>query len=119
MLLATGLIAVGCGDDDEDEPTTDAPATEAEAPESDSGSEESESSEGSTPADVQAACEDAIAGTPGEEAGQSACEAAADAFEQCATQAESVPEDNGARETAVKACQDAADQTVDALNSAP
>lgn len=40
MLLATGLIAVGCGDDDEDEPTTDAPATEEEAPAIDTGSDE-------------------------------------------------------------------------------
>ncbi len=116
-LLATGLIAAGCGDDDEEAATSDAPATE-ESSEATSESEGSSSSEGSTAADVQAACEDAIAGTPGEEAGQPACEAAADAFEQCAAQAEDVPDESGARETAIQACQDAADQAVAALEGA-
>ena len=65
-----------------------------------------------------AACEDVIAGTPGEEAGQAGCEAAADAFEQCLAQSENV-DDEAAKETALQACQDAADQAVEALESAP
>lgn len=120
-LLACGLIAIGCGDDDES--TTDEPATTES---SDTGSEDSDSedtesepteSEGSTPDDVLAACQDAIAGTPAEGAGEASCQAAADAFEQCLTQAEDISDDS-ARETALNACQDAADQTVDALKSA-
>lgn len=118
-LLACGLISVGCGDDDES--GSDEPAASEESS-SDSSSEDTSSddsgAEGSTPDDVLAACEDVIEGTPGEEAGQAGCEAAADAFEQCLTQSEAV-DDDAARETALQACQDAADQAVDALKSAP
>lgn len=118
-LLACGLIAVGCGDDDEDS-SSDEPATEESSSSDDTASEESDdsSSEGNTPDDVLAACEEVIEGTPGAEAGQAGCEAAADAFEQCLTQAEDV-DDDSARETALKACQDAADQAVAALESTP
>lgn len=117
-LLACGLIAIGCGDDDEDT-GTDEPATE-ESSEDTSSEDTSEdtSAEGSTPDDVLAACEDAIAGTPGEDAGQAGCEAAADAFETCLAESEDI-EDDSARETALAACQDAADQAVGALESVP
>ena len=122
-LLACGLIAVGCGDDDEDS-GSDEPATEETSSSDDTSTDETSddsadtSTEGSTPDDVLAACQDAIAGTPGEEAGQPGCEAAADAFEQCLTQAEDI-DDEGAKETALAACQDAADSAVAALESAP
>jgi len=107
-LLACGLIAVGCGDDDDDS-SSDEPATE----------ESSEAAaEGSTPDDVLAACEDVIEGTAAEDAGQAGCQAAADAFEQCLAQAEDV-EDEDSRETALTACQNAADQAVEALQAAP
>ena len=59
-----------------------------------------------------------ISGTAAEAAGETACAQARDAFEQCASQAESLPEDNSARETAIKACQDAADQTIKGLQAA-
>jgi len=114
-LLACGLIAAGCGDDDEDSSSSDEPATEES---SDSGSDDSSSTEGSTPDDVLAACEEVIEGTAAEDAGQAGCQAAADAFEQCLAQAEDIGND-GARETALGACQDAADQAVAALKAAP
>jgi hypothetical protein len=114
-LLACGLIAVGCGDDDEDSGSSDEPATEES---SDSSSDDSSSTEGSTPDDVLAACEEVIEGTAAETAGQAGCQAAADAFEQCLTQSEDI-DDEAARETALTACQDAADQAVAALESAP
>ncbi len=122
-LLACGLIAVGCGDDDDDA-SSDEPATEETSSSDDTSTEETSdegdeaSTEGSTPDDVLAACEDVIEGTAAEEAGQAGCEQAADAFEQCLTQAEDVSDD-AARETALAACQDAADQAVAALESAP
>ena len=108
-LLACGLIAVGCGDDDDDSSSSDEPATEETA---------EASAEGSTPEDVLAACEDVIEGTAAEDAGQAGCEAAADAFEQCLAQSEDI-DDEDSRETAVTACQNAADQAVEALESAP
>jgi hypothetical protein len=67
---------------------------------------------------VLTACEEAIAGTPAEDVGQAGCEQAAEAFETCLTEAEGVDEDS-ARETALAACQDAADQAVEALEAAP
>jgi len=111
-LLACGLIAVGCGDDD-DSSSSDEPATEESSEAADEAA-----AEGSTPEDVLTACEDVIEGTAAEDAGQAGCQAAADAFEQCLAQAEDV-EDEDTRETAVTACQNAADQAVEALQSAP
>lgn len=130
-LFACGLIAAGCGDDDSDDSGSDAATTEAtteeeapaeepaeEEPAEEEESSESSSSGGATPEDVLAACEDLIAGTPAEAAGQAGCEAAADALEQCLTEADDVPEDEGARETFVAACEDAADQALAALEAA-
>ena len=59
---------------------------------------------------------DAIEGTAAEQAGQTACEQARDAFEQCAKQAESAGGD--AADTALGICQQAADQAVKSLESA-
>ena len=112
-LLACGLIAVGCGDDDEDSGSSGEPATEESSEASDEAA-----AEDSTPEDVLAACEDVIEGTAAEEAGAAACQTAADAFEQCLTQAEDI-EDEDTRETALTACQNAADQAVEALQDAP
>ena len=58
-----------------------------------------------------------IEGTPAESAGQTACEQARDAFEQCATQAEATPEGEG-RDLAIQACQAAAEQATEALQAA-
>ena len=115
-LLACGLIAVGCGDD-EDEPSSSSDTPAAESSDS-SESPDDTSAEGSTPEDVLAACEDALEGTGAEEAGQAGCQAAADAFEQCLSQAEALDDDE-AKETALTACQDGADQAVEALKAAP
>jgi hypothetical protein len=71
-----------------------------------------------TPDDVYNACLDAIKGTAAESAGQTACAQARDAFEQCTTQAENAPEGT-ARDTALKACQTAANKATAALKSAP
>ena len=58
-----------------------------------------------------------VEGTPAEAAGQTACGQAREAFEQCASQAEDVAEGD-ARELAIQACQDAADQATAALEAA-
>jgi hypothetical protein len=49
---------------------------------------------------------------------QTGCAQARDAFEQCATQASNAPE-GSARDQALEACQEAADQTTDALKASP
>jgi hypothetical protein len=120
-ILACGLIAAGCGDDDE-EPTSDAPAVEAEdtatdeaATEDSEATEETSDSSGEIDAEgVYTACTDAIEGTAAEEAGQAGCEQARDAFEQCASAAVGTQ----AEESAIKICQDAAEQAIKALESA-
>jgi hypothetical protein len=116
-VMASGLIAAGCGDDDESttavETTTAAEETTAEDT---TASEDSDDSSGSTPDDVYNACIGVIEGTPAEAAGQTACEQARDAFEQCLTQAEATPEEG--RDLAIQACQDAADQATQALEAA-
>jgi hypothetical protein len=58
-----------------------------------------------------------IKGTPAEAAGETACQQAGDAFEQCQQQADAI-DDNAGHDTAVQACQDAADQAVAALQAA-
>jgi hypothetical protein len=71
-----------------------------------------------TPEDVYQSCLDAVQGTVAEQAGQSACAKARDAFEQCTTQASNVSE-GSARDAALKACQKAANKATAALKSAP
>jgi len=124
-LLACGLIAAGCGDDDDSSSTVATP-TEESTTEDSTTSEESTTEEGddsgdstgSTPDDVYNACIDVIKDVPGgEAAGTTACEQARDAFEQCAQQADAIDDDAG-RDLAVQACQDAADQSVAALQAA-
>jgi hypothetical protein len=111
-LLAVGLIAAGCGDDDD---SSDSTTTTSTAEDTSGSSDSSDSSGGATAEDVYTACQDAIAGTPAESAGEAGCAAARDAFEQCATQAENL--DSAAKETAIKACQDTADAAVKALQA--
>ena len=110
-LIAVGLVT-GCGGTDDNSSSTAATDT------SSTSSTTSSTPEGSTPDDVYNACIDAIKGTAAESAGQQACSQARDAFQQCTTQASNAPEGT-ARDTAIKACQDAADKATSALKSAP
>ena len=112
-VLAFGLTAVGCGDDD-DTSTSSTTATETSSEDTGGGTADAGST-GTTGDDVLAACQDAIAGTPAESAGEAGCQAAADAFDTCAEKADSLS--GGAAETAVKACQDTADAAVKALEA--
>lgn len=120
-LMACGLIAAGCGSDDStssDAASADTTSTTSDTTPGDTSDATTEDSGGDKTADdVYNACVDAIAGTPGEEVGKAGCTAAKNAFEQCETQADAAPEGT-AKDTAVKACQDAADAAVAALNSA-
>jgi hypothetical protein len=115
-LVTAGLIA-GCGGGDDS--TTAPAATGAESTSTDSTSTTSSTEASSTdasPDDVYNACVDALEGVASESTAQSSCGQVRDAFEQCATQAENAPE-GSARDAAIKACQDAANQTVDSLNA--
>lgn len=80
------------------------------------GSAGSSSSAGgqATAAAVYSACMDAINNSP---AGQAGCASARTAFQQCSDQATSLS--GTAKTTAINACQDAANQTVSALKTAP
>lgn len=116
-LLACGLIAAGCGDDDETTSAATTEETSAESTTEETTTEDTSDSDLSTPDDVYNACIDVIEGTAAESAGQTACEQARDAFEQCATQAEAQPEGEG-RDLAIGACQQAAEQATEALQAA-
>ncbi len=126
VVLSFGLIAAGCGDDDSTSSTSaETTATESTtAEDTDATTEETTSDDTSSDSSsidsegVYNACVDAISGTPAEAAGETACAQARDAFEQCATQAESLPEDNSARDDAIAICQDAADQAIKSLEAA-
>ena len=109
-LIAVGLVT-GCGGTDDNSSSTAASDT------SSTSSTTSSTPEGSTPDDVYNACIDAISGTAAEDSGKPFCEQARNAFEQCTTQAQNIG--GSAGDTAVQACQDAADQTVTGLESAP
>ena len=116
-LLACGLIAAGCGDDD-DESSSDEPATEESSDAtSDESSEDSSSSDSAVDVDeFLSSCQEAFEGQPGEEIAADGCQQAADALEQCADAAEASGDD-AAIESAVKACQETADQAVAALEA--
>jgi hypothetical protein len=118
-LVVCGLIAAGCGSDDSSTSTAAAPTDTSTTSGDSTSSDTSTTSDsgGATPDDVYNACIDAIKGTPAESAGQTACEQARSAFEQCAQQADSISDDS-AHDLAVQACQDAADQTVAGLQAA-
>src|SRR5688500_5741224 len=101
-LLACGLIAVGCGDDD-DASSSDKPATEESSSSDDSSSDDSSSSTGVDADAFLSECQDTFAGSPAEDAADTACQQAADALEQCGEQAEAAGGDDAAVETAVAA----------------
>ena len=124
-VLALGAIAAGCGGDDSTssssttEATSSDTSTTEDSTSSDATSSDTTSSDtsSSTPDDVYNACLDVIKGTAAEAAGETACAQARDAFENCTSQAESAPEGD-ARDLAIQACQDAADQATQALPAA-
>ncbi len=117
-LMTSGLIAAGCGDDEETTSPADTTATEATTGEETTSEDtDTSDSEFASPDDVYNACIDVIEGTAAESAGQTACEQARDAFEQCAQQAESTPEGEG-RDLAIQACETAAEQATEALQAA-
>jgi hypothetical protein len=113
-ILALGLIAAGCGGGDDTSTVTAGSSDTTSTAESSTTS--TTSSSGATPEDVYNECLNVIKGTSAEATGQTACQQARDAFEQCAQQAQSLS--GSAQDTAVQACQSAADQTVDALKAA-
>lgn len=67
--------------------------------------------------DVYRACLDALSAVSQRKA-ESACAQVRDTFEQCTTAASNAPE-GSARDTAVKACRQAADQATSQLQSSP
>ncbi len=121
-VFALGLVATGCGSSDDSSSTTEVTVDSSDASTTVSGSDttvtatDSTTSGGATADDVYNACIDAIQGTAAESAGQSACQQARDAFDQCAKQAEAAGGD--AADTALGICQAAADQAVKSLQSA-
>ena len=116
-LVAAGLIA-GCGGSSSTTSTGAVTGTVSGPNGSATVTGTTTSVSGATPDDVYNACLDAIKGTAAESAGQQACSQARDAFQQCTTQASNQPEGT-ARDTAIKACQTAADKATSALKSAP
>jgi len=118
LLAIGGLVVAGCGDDDSTEGTTvsvedtDA-ATTTEGTET-SVTTEGDAAEGASPDAVYSSCTDAIAGTPAESAGQAGCEQARDAFQKCIDTAATL--DGDAKEQALQACRDAADQAIEQLS---
>ena len=122
-VLACGVVAAGCGSDDDSASTTEVTLEDTDATTTTSGDEttvtatdSTTSDDGATADDVYNACIDAIEGTPAESAAKSSCEQARTAFEQCAKQAESAGGD--AAETALGICQQAADEAVKQLEAA-
>jgi hypothetical protein len=113
-LLACGLIAAGCGDDEEDSGSDEPAATE----ESSDSSSDSGSSGATVDADAfLAECEETAEGTPAEQTAATVCQEAADALESCGEQAEQAGGDEAAVEAAIKACQDTADAAVEQLEA--
>ncbi len=115
-LLACGLIAAGCGDDSSDDtattpttPTTSTDETAATTSEDTTSDTTVTASSGVDTDEFLSKCKDAVAGTPGEAAGEQICQQAADALEQCADQAND--------DATIQACQKAADEAVKQLEA--
>ncbi len=93
-LLACGLIAAGCGDDDDDELVDRDDGGEHRAEDTtreDTSSEDTGDTSDNESIDSESfynACTDTAAGTPAEATAESVCGQARDALEQCANQAE-------------------------------
>jgi len=113
-LLACGLIAAGCGDD-EDDSSSDEPATEEESGATgETGSTDTDTSTEAATVDVDeflSSCEETVEGSPGADTAIAACEDAADALEECAATANESGDEELAAE-AIEVCQRAADDAV-------
>ncbi len=116
-LLAVGLLAAGCGDDDSSSTEGSTPTEMSDATTEDSDGDSEDAGEGASADDVYNACIDAVEGTAVEDQAKPQCEQARDAFEECTTQAGKAGNDQ-ATELALQICQQAADQAVKALESA-
>ena len=114
LALAAGVLIAGCGSSGGGTATV----TTTAAGGTGTTTTSTEASGQATPDAVYQACLNAVKGTAAESAGQNACANARDAFEQCTTQASNAPAGT-ARDTALKACQAAANKTVAALKSSP
>lgn len=117
-VVALALVA-GCGSSDNN--TTSSVSSSGGAATTDTTATDTTSSGGSTSIsgnatseDVYNACLDAINNAS---TGQAGCQAAKDAFDQCQQQASSLS--GSSKGIAEKACQDAANKAVAALQSAP
>jgi len=127
LLLACGLLAAGCGDDEESstaattetaptETGSSATSTDDSAPQ---GSGEGGSASEMIDADgVYDACLAAVEDAPSDEQerAQVACRKARSTFEDCAEQAEAT-DDESAGEAAIEICRKAAERAVAALEA--
>lgn len=116
-ILASGLIAAGCGDDESTSGETAASEAATAAEQASTGSAEQAGPGSGTVDAVYEACLDVAEGTPGGQAATSSCEMARDAFEQCVSAAESTPDD-AAREDALAICEQAATEALDQFEAA-
>ena len=132
-LLASGLIAAGCGRDATTTVTSEATSVETTATtstdatstateptttsESTSSDSTSSSSGGVDASSFYDTCINAASGPSAQEAVKALCGQARDALERCATLAQSGG-DEAAAQAAVKTCQDAADAAVKQLQAA-
>jgi ABC-type phosphate transport system substrate-binding protein len=116
-VFALALVA-GCGSSDSSTSSTAASSggtdTTAATDTTSSSGGSTDISGNATSEDVYNACEDAINNAS---EGQAGCQAAKDAFDQCEQQASSLS--GSSKGIAEKACQDAANKAVAALQSAP
>ncbi len=111
-LLACGLIAAGCGDDSDSTSDTSATIESTATDDTAATTEDTTSADTDSGVDTDeflSKCQDAVAGTPAEDAGNQICQQAADALEQCAGEAND--------DATIQACQDAADQAVKQLEA--
>jgi hypothetical protein len=116
LALMAAVLVAGCGGGGS---TTSAAGTTAGGSASTSSSSTTTAASGdATPDDVYNACLDALNGVGNQQIVQQGCSQARDAFQQCATAASNAPE-GSARDTALKACQDAANKTVAQLQASP
>lgn len=119
-VFALGLVAAGCGGSDdtgtevtvEDTAATTEDTAATTSEDTDATTSEDTTTSGDSGVDTDAflqECQDTVAGTVAESAGNDACQTAADALESCASQANS--------ETAIGVCQQIADQAVKSLQA--
>lgn len=120
-LLACGLLAAGCGDDDTESSPPEAPTVPTDAtappePPNFPGGDTSTGSDTSTDVDVDAfydSCINAAAGTSAESSASDLCARTRDGLKQCADAAEAAGDS-----ATMKVCQDTADQVLRELEGA-